>query len=708
MGEVAKMGKGDGKGDGKGGCNCFGGKVEDEKPQAPDPVGMDRGCTDILFLLAFIAFWVGMVICAGMGVGAGDPKRLLYFIDYKGRRCGDGALADYKYTHFTHWQNSMSNVCVKSCPGPNVEYELVPSANSTAGAAVSVTTGSGCNYIEKTGVSQTSCLTTYASCLNVLAPGSMPSANRKCCVYGATGTAVGGTATTSATNGGTQAPNGMYFCVPLALQAGATNAMSAHLDGFSSKMNAAFGDLATGWWVILVALVVAFIVSFIWLNLLRFCAGCFVWSAIILSIVMSLALTAGCYLMYDKYKKEFDEKKLANDEQNMYMYLIALCVCGALSLVLLCLTIFLCKQIVIAVGIIKEACLAVNSMKMIVLFPIVQYLIMIVFLVYWIIIAIYMASTGDLKKGCATGTSGATCVEVYSMEYNDTMKKVILYHFFGLLWNMAFIRHMTILIIAGAIGSWYFTPVQEKEAGNWPTAPVIRSVTRSLRYHIGTVAFGSFIIAVIQFIRAVLAYIKKKFKEDKCMKCLITYIECCMACFERLMEFLSRNAYIVTACKGKNFCSAAWDSFQFIWNNLGQVSAVNWVSAYIMLLGKGFIVGGTVAVCFYIAKLDTSLASPWVLLVLCAVLAYIVACVFLGVFETAIDTILVCFCWEQDAGKAGGFVNAEGTRVVFATDTLNTFIDGAQGAIAAQSAEKKVEVQPADTQGAPLEGQAEK
>ena len=34
------------------------------------------------------------------------------------------------------------------------------------------------------------------------------------------------------------------------------------------------------------------------------------------------------------------------------------------------------------------------------------------------------------------------------------------------------------------------------------------------RYHLGTVAFGSFIIALIQFIRMILHYIEKKLKKN--------------------------------------------------------------------------------------------------------------------------------------------------------------------------------------------------
>jgi hypothetical protein len=308
-------------------------------------------------------------------------------------------------------------------------------------------------------------------------------------------------------------------------------------------------------------------------------------------------------------------------------------------------------------------------MKSVTLFPLVQYLIMVVFGVYWIFVAVFMASAGEKKKDETTG--------VYTMVYSDDMKKAILYHFFGLLWNMAFLRHMTILILAGCFSAWYWTPAEDKEQGNYPTMPLMASVKRSVFWHSGTVAFGSFIIAVIQFIRAVLAYIKEKYLKDKpSLKCLVTYIECCMACFERLMEFISKNAYIVTASKGKMFCTAAYEAFCFILSNLGQVSVINWISAYLMGLGKGFILMGTVALCLFMATANADISSPWILIVLCAILSYLVACLFLGVFDTCIDTILVCFCWERDA--KGNFKDREdGKTNLYASQGLRDFIEGA-------------------------------
>jgi choline transporter-like protein 2/4/5 len=59
-----------------------------------------------------------------------------------------------------------------------------------------------------------------------------------------------------------------------------------------------------------------------------------------------------------------------------------------------------------------------------------------------------------------------------------------------------------------------------------PHNAVQSSAKRSLRYHTGTIAFGALIIAIIQFIRAIVAYLEKKSKlqQSKIQKCIFCLV----------------------------------------------------------------------------------------------------------------------------------------------------------------------------------------
>lgn len=90
----------------------------------PDPVfveGKDRKCTDVIFCLAFLAFWIGMIVIAAIAFSLvracrvapsvsrlflktcffsalqGDPNRLVRGTDYQGNVCGSGNNGKYTY-----------------------------------------------------------------------------------------------------------------------------------------------------------------------------------------------------------------------------------------------------------------------------------------------------------------------------------------------------------------------------------------------------------------------------------------------------------------------------------------------------------------------------------------------------------------------------------------------------------------------------------
>ena len=105
---------------------------------------------------------------------------------------------------------------------------------------------------------------------------------------------------------------------------------------------------------------------------------------------------------------------------------------------------------------------------------------------------------------------------------------------------------------------------------------MIASFWRLIRYHLGTAAFGSLIIAIIQMIRLILAYVQymvNKYKNKggaasraaaKVAECILCCLQCILDCFERFMKFINMNAYIETAIYGYNFCRAAMKAFQLL------------------------------------------------------------------------------------------------------------------------------------------------
>ena len=84
-----------------------------------------------------------------------------------------------------------------------------------------------------------------------------------------------------------------------------------------------------------------------------------------------------------------------------------------------------------------------------------------------------------------------------------------IYNLFGFFWGLFFIEALDQMVLAGAFASWYWV-LNKKDV---PKMPLMSSFYRTFRYHIGTLAFGSLIIAIIRMIRVLIEYIEEKLKE---------------------------------------------------------------------------------------------------------------------------------------------------------------------------------------------------
>jgi len=242
------------------------------------------------------------------------------------------------------------------------------------------------------------------------------------------------------------------------------------------------------------------------------------------------------------------------------------------------------------------------------------------------------------------------------VDSQDTVRYMAVYHFFGFLWTTQFFLAFMEMTIAGAIGSWYWNA---RTPESMPRLPVLASVYRTIRFHLGTIAFGSLIIAIIQFIRAVLAYVQRKLKgtTNQFAVWVLRCLDCCFACLEKIIKFINRNAYIMTAIKGYNFCTAARRAFVLLLSNILRVGAVTVISDFLLFLGKLFITAATtVPIIFIIYRMDN--VHIWAIpCVIVAIIAFLIASGFMSVTQMAIDTILLSFCEDSDRNGPDGSGN---------------------------------------------------
>merc|ERR1712241_1560522 len=107
------------------------------------------------------------------------------------------------------------------------------------------------------------------------------------------------------------------------------------------------------------------------------------------------------------------------------------------------------------------------------------------------------------------------------MDYNSSISNTFWFHFFMLLWTLQVCTYFLYTFVAGVVADWYFT---RREGDDGPkvrgdgedelsNTPIWDAFKRTL-WNFGSVCFGAFLIAVIQFIRWVLRYLETQMRKQ--------------------------------------------------------------------------------------------------------------------------------------------------------------------------------------------------
>lgn len=297
--------------------------------------------------------------------------------------------------------------------------------------------------------------------------------------------------------------------------------------------------------------------SFLIIFLLRWFVGVIVWASIVAIILMISGIgliflyNGGALSSYTTYTSNLGIPTLAASEYYNYYGYTAFGIAGVLLILLICC----CSRIRLAVAICKAAGGFITRVPQTMFVPIIMTIMIVTYWLIALVVIVYL-------MGAATYTYVSTDVFSTIASYSDE-KLIYLYYFvFGSLWINAILGAITTFVVASACCMWYYSHGPGAELDS----PILKGFWMAFRYHFGSLAFGSLILAIIQFMQLALEAFKKQAEatgadNNQLMEYIINCLRCCMACVERIVQFINKTAYIQIALRGKNFCMAAKDGF---------------------------------------------------------------------------------------------------------------------------------------------------
>eukprot|EP00930_Biecheleria_cincta_P085164 TRINITY_DN74574_c0_g1_i1.p1 TRINITY_DN74574_c0_g1~~TRINITY_DN74574_c0_g1_i1.p1 ORF type:complete len:817 (+),score=126.61 TRINITY_DN74574_c0_g1_i1:41-2491(+) len=366
---------------------------------------------------------------------------------------------------------------------------------------------------------------------------------------------------------------------------------------------------------------------------------------------------------------------------------------GLWALLILCL----CRRIRLAIAVNEVAAQFVANKPQILLVPLVQTLLGMGWLVLWGFCAAFLLSyvpEGSVPSGAfatqleAAGNSSTpgACTSRWpaGFAYEDladcqgangtvakcwycapprfAMDERFAFAFFSFLWHNALSIAMGQCIIAGAVGSWFFA--ERKSKSSHPV--VCPAVRNALIYSFGSLAFGSLILASVQFAKWVMRYLAEQAKVQKNTVAVMVFraIACCLWCFEKCLKFMNENAYIQVALMGTSFCTSAKNAFFLILRNAVRFGALAMLGPMISLVAMTFITCATAIAGFCILQVFSPNTNPLVPVACYVVVGYTIAKLFINVFALACDTSLQCFITAEEMHHRGDFMPSSLQRFI--------------------------------------------
>ncbi|KAK0065695.1 choline transporter-like protein 2, partial [Biomphalaria pfeifferi] len=426
---------------------------------------------------------------------------------------------------------------------------------------------------------------------------------------------------------------------------------------------------------ICVFLLLAMILSFVWIVAMRFIAVYMVWLSIAVILALFCIFTFVFWKNYFHYKGSDEVTYLpwidsAKEIKTEIVFLIGGLLFGVILCILNVVVLCLCRTITLSVDMIECASKVVTKMWLTLLWPVVPFLLHIANIAYAASAAAYMASVErrdkmdlnssnivvDFKESLADTMN---CKDIDVSEANKigcdlsstagNLKVIMLFIFFMYLWLKNFVCGLNQLTLAGVFASYYWT----LDKTTLPKYTLLKSFYRCFRYHCGSLAFGSFLITFVQFFTALLNLVKSNIENstNQLAKFVIRCLLCCFKLHDMFLQFINKRAYIMMAIEGKNFCLSAKRALSIMLNNFVKSLVLAKVTDFLLIISKLIITSmiGVLAYFYIQKKIPLTIVTVpelhfyFIPLFVILIGTYSITGVFFDVYGTAVDTIFLCF-----------------------------------------------------------------
>jgi hypothetical protein len=613
----------------------------------------NRKCRDCICCIIFLVFMVACIIIGLLGFFMGKPQKILFPYDEDGNACGyDEGYEEYKVLYFYDVLENLENFevskivnafCVKECPKKKYDKNEYKNKNITLDCK-GTKNNQNCTVTFKNYYRSVNLLGRFCFPNNTDEEEFDPNTQQKVAVYDFSKKV---NIERIVDKGAIKKIDGEEYVKANALKAeDDSKVASEKLINFSyfntDRLIYWISDIVVARYVILASLIWSFVIAMIFLLFLRCCAG-------IIVFLILVGIFAGLVILSIILRFKMNDYADEGDEKNKILFCVLFWVCAAASLIWLLFVLIMCNRIRLSVALIQIAAKYINTNCSILLIPFLFFIITIAWFVYWVVMSVYLYSTGDFDQ------ENSKIFASFKWKYE--IRYLWWVHLFSLFYISALISAFSQFIYASSASIWYFNYDKGTEGHM-----ILKSFKRAFRYNFGSLCFGALIIAIVRFIMFIFERFKKRLSKtlgkktsSKIYKCVLCCIECFLRCITRVLEFINKQAYIMISIKGDNFCKAAWEGFALTVRNLGRFSILTLLGKLFSTIGTLFISVSSGIIGYLVIQnygfLKEEINSSFLPVFCMVLIGLIIGLVSMDVFGMSADTLLFCFLIDEEINK---------------------------------------------------------
>jgi len=217
----------------------------------------------------------------------------------------------------------------------------------------------------------------------------------------------------------------------------------------------------------------------------------------------------------------------------------------------------------------------------------------------------------------------------------------------SLFWGQQVIQNIVHCTIAGTVGSWWF-------AGDTVAKPTWGALKRSCTTSLGSIAFGSLIVAIIKTLRALARNAENEARKrgGAGAAFVLCFVRCMLDCLERLVEYFNKWAFCYVGIYGKDFRSAGSAVFA-LFRDRGWTTVINddligtALSIGCLVVGVGTGIIGAI----WAVGTDPNATGSWIFAsaFISLIIGFMMCAIVSTVITSSVATVFVCWAENPEA-----------------------------------------------------------